>query len=341
MGGGRRETVRDPDKVTINDVAAKAEVSPAAVSQILNDKGNFPEKTRERVREAADDLGYRPSRAAASLRTGKTLTVGMVVSGSHDPLWSSQWVHVTARLLVDAAEELNRQGYSLLVLPSTGVELMNKDDIDAVIISDSMDDDPALEAALSARIPVLTNDRLDDNRIAVHVDSGYAEMTQFSFDLFQQRGRARPALLTEPSEFHTDSIPERLWRSLCEATGVEPLIEQVLYDRQNLETAVQSLLDQGADAIFSFAGEGIEVARIIESSGRALGSDMFLISCEMGPDFPTVEKGISTLEYRAERGALAGVPVLLDILGGSLSAPQTVSLGWEFYDQASTAVPTP
>jgi LacI family transcriptional regulator len=331
--------MKDDSRATIGDVADKAGVSRAAVSQILNDKGNFPDTTRMRVREAATSLDYKPSKAAASLRTGKTLTVGLVVTGSNDPLWSSQWVQVTGQLLVDGAEELNRRGYSLLVLPSNDLESMSPDEVDAVIISDSMDDDPALEAAIGAHIPVMTNDRLGDNRISVHVDSGYASMTEFSFTLFDQRGRVRPALLTEPSEFHTDAVPERLWRVLCEKHGVDPLIERVDYDRHNLETAVHSLLRQGADAIFSFAGEGLEVTRIIESTGASLGQDVFLITCEMGPKLPTVEKGISTLEYHAERGAKQGVPVLLEVLSGALPAPQTVALGWEFFDEKSTGGP--
>lgn len=328
--------MKDREKVTITDVAAKAEVSPTAVSQILNKKGNFPDHTIDRVRAAASELGYRPNKAAASLRTGKTLAVGMVVTGSQDPFWSTQWVHVTARLLVDAAEQLNRNGYSLVVLPLASMPSLSSDDIDAIIISDSRDDDPSLEAALSANVPVMTNDRLDDDRVSVHVDSGYGEMTEFSFDLFQKRGRKRPALLTEPAEFHSDAGPERLWRELCEKAGIEPLVERVEYDRRNREAAVLSLLGQGADAIFSFAGEGLAVKEIIESTGANLGSEVYLISCEMSDERPTVEKGISTLRYHAEWGAKKGVPVLLDVLEGSLPAPQTVTLGWEFFDDHST-----
>jgi DNA-binding LacI/PurR family transcriptional regulator len=327
------------ERVTISDVAAEADVSPTAVSQILNGKGNFPDSTRERVRDTATRLGYRPSRAAASLRTGKTQTVGMVLTGSQDPLWSSQWLQVTARLLVDGAEELNRANYSMLVIPADGLAFLNKDDIDAVIISDSLDDDPALEAAIEAGVPVLTNDRLTDNRVSVHIDSGYADMARFSFDLFAQRGLTRPALLTEPSTFHSDATPERLWRALCEEHGVPPLIEQVATDRHNLESALMSLLNSGANAIFSFAGEGVKVADIIENSGQTLGKDVFVVSSEMGVAEPTIERGVSTLVYHADMGTRKGIPVLLRVLDGTLPTPQTVSLGWEFVEASPSLGP--
>jgi DNA-binding LacI/PurR family transcriptional regulator len=216
---------------------------------------------------------------------------------------------------------------------------VSRADVDAVIISDSQDDDPALEASFAANIPVLTNDRLTDDRVTVHVDSGYAEMTEFSFDLFRARGRLRPGILTEPSALHSDAVPERTWRALCEKNDVQPLIEQVAVDRHNLSASVKSLLDQGADSIYSFAGEGLEVADIIEASGKTLGTDVLLVTCEIGTPLPTVERGISTLRYHAERGTLLGVPVLLQILDNSLSAPQTVSLGWEFIEGASTGDP--
>jgi DNA-binding LacI/PurR family transcriptional regulator len=216
---------------------------------------------------------------------------------------------------------------------------VSRADVDAVIISDSEDVDPALEASLAANIPVLTNDRLTDDRVTVHVDSGYAEMTEFGFDLFRTRGRTRPGLLAEPSALHSDAVAERTWRALCEKNGVKPLIEQVDVDRQNLSESVRSLLNQGADAIFSFAGEGLAVADIIDASEKTLGSDVLLVTCEIGTPLPTVDRGISTLLYQAEKGALLGVPVLLQILDDALSAPQTVSLGWEFIEGSSTGDP--
>lgn len=63
------------------DVARAAGVSPATVSLVLNDRRHvaIPEPTRERVREAAKKLGYRPNRLASSLLRGRTQTVGVVL----------------------------------------------------------------------------------------------------------------------------------------------------------------------------------------------------------------------------------------------------------------------
>ena len=65
---------------TRRDVARLAGTSPAVVSYVLNDgpRGVAP-ATRERVLRAVDQLGYRPNRIASSLRTNRTMTLGLVV----------------------------------------------------------------------------------------------------------------------------------------------------------------------------------------------------------------------------------------------------------------------
>ncbi|ASY35774.1 putative LacI family transcriptional regulator [Streptomyces sp. Tu6071] len=73
-----------PDSVprpTSRDVARAAGVSQAAVSLVLSGKwrGRVGAATAERVREAADGLGYRPNLAARNLRLGRTRTALLVV----------------------------------------------------------------------------------------------------------------------------------------------------------------------------------------------------------------------------------------------------------------------
>ncbi len=54
-------------KVTIYDVSHRLGVSTATVNRVLNNKPNVSEKTRKRVMDAVEEMGYRPSRAASSL----------------------------------------------------------------------------------------------------------------------------------------------------------------------------------------------------------------------------------------------------------------------------------
>lgn len=63
----------------IAEVAARAGVSKATASRALTGSGYVSDTTRQRVRAAADELGYVPSTSAVSLATGRTQNVGVVM----------------------------------------------------------------------------------------------------------------------------------------------------------------------------------------------------------------------------------------------------------------------
>ena len=59
-------------RATITDVAREAGVSIATVSRVIGERGSVSPELVERVRAAADHLGYQPSRIARGLATGET-----------------------------------------------------------------------------------------------------------------------------------------------------------------------------------------------------------------------------------------------------------------------------
>ncbi|HSV32324.1 MAG TPA: LacI family DNA-binding transcriptional regulator [Atribacteraceae bacterium] len=61
--------------ITLKDVSKLAGVSPATVSLVLNNQKGISEKTKKKVLEAADKLGYRPNILARNLIKGKTNTL--------------------------------------------------------------------------------------------------------------------------------------------------------------------------------------------------------------------------------------------------------------------------
>ena len=75
-----QETRARQAPVTLHDVAAAAGVSKSTVSRILDERLPRSEsETARRVRQVAAELGYFRDVSAASLRRGKTMTIGVVV----------------------------------------------------------------------------------------------------------------------------------------------------------------------------------------------------------------------------------------------------------------------
>jgi LacI family transcriptional regulator len=71
--------------VTIYDVARLSGVSPSTVSRALNNPGRLSAHTEKRIREVAEAVAYRSNPMARALPTGRTHTVGLVVSNFTNP----------------------------------------------------------------------------------------------------------------------------------------------------------------------------------------------------------------------------------------------------------------
>lgn len=77
-------------RVTIQQVADAAGVSPSTVSNVLNGRTNrMVPATKERIDRAIADLGYHPNKAARQLRTGRTQTIGLIVPSVGNPFWGA------------------------------------------------------------------------------------------------------------------------------------------------------------------------------------------------------------------------------------------------------------
>lgn len=96
------EDVESPARVTLHDVAAAAGVSKSTVSRILDERLPRSEsETARRVRQVAAELGYMRDVAAASLRRGRTMTIGVVVPRLTDTVMAMLYealAHACARV---------------------------------------------------------------------------------------------------------------------------------------------------------------------------------------------------------------------------------------------------
>ncbi len=96
-------------KATLKDVAKEAGVSKALVSKYLaqTPDARMREETRKRIDEAIRKCHYLPSKLAKSLKSGKTQTIGLVISELRNAFW--------ATLADSALREARKHGYRLLI----------------------------------------------------------------------------------------------------------------------------------------------------------------------------------------------------------------------------------
>ncbi len=109
---------------TLAEVARRAGVTTATVSNVLRNKGRVSAGTRERVLAIVSELGYRPNLNARALVEGRPLTIALVVSSIANPFYPE---------FAEAVElELRKHGYFLLVCNTNNDPVQERAYLDAV-----------------------------------------------------------------------------------------------------------------------------------------------------------------------------------------------------------------
>ncbi|MEU0369749.1 LacI family DNA-binding transcriptional regulator [Streptomyces sp. NPDC006283] len=120
MNRGQSTDAGRPERPTSKDVARLAGVSHTAVSFVFNGRaeGNLSAATQQRIRTAAEQLGYRPNAVARGLRRSRTAVIGLVTDhiasspfagallrGAMETAWSSEHLVLTVDSTGDPAKE--------------------------------------------------------------------------------------------------------------------------------------------------------------------------------------------------------------------------------------------
>ncbi|SKC38123.1 LacI family DNA-binding transcriptional regulator [Okibacterium fritillariae] len=158
---------------TLAAVAQRAGVSPSTASLAFSGTGPVSDTTRDKVLQAARDLGYAgPDPRARSLRRGRS---GIIAAVIPDSIRISFLDPVLIQTLDGLADELTTIGASLLLIPDTGdgEESVAQAPVDAVVLMGCSDSSPSMIEALGRRgIPVVSIEGVEaPGFVAVNVDN--------------------------------------------------------------------------------------------------------------------------------------------------------------------------
>ncbi len=160
-----------PGKVTSLEVAERAGVSRSAVSRVFTPGASVSKKTADKVRRAAEELGYRPNVLARSLMTGKSRIIGLVVAYLNN--------HFYPTALEKLSNALQAEGYHVMVFMASQTA-GNIDDVLEEILDYQVDGlvmaSVAVSSDLAARcrasgVPVVLFNRRQDDDLQSSVTS--------------------------------------------------------------------------------------------------------------------------------------------------------------------------
>ena len=95
-------------RVTLKDLAQATGFSVNTISRALKDREDISEQTKKLVREKANEMGYLTDMVAASMRSGKTNTVAIIIPDIANPFFSTQ--------LKELDGLLRAKGYTSIIL---------------------------------------------------------------------------------------------------------------------------------------------------------------------------------------------------------------------------------
>ena len=148
-------------KVTIHDISKALNIDSSTVSRALNKSPRVSKKTREKIIQKANELGYQRNTLASNLRTNKTNTIGVIVPRISRNFFSS--------VISGIEETAYKSGYSVVICQSLddldrevklmGTLLSNR--VDGILISISMETTQYehLQAFLDHGSPIVFFDR--------------------------------------------------------------------------------------------------------------------------------------------------------------------------------------
>lgn len=293
---------------TIKDVSRLAQVSIGTVSNVVNGHPNVASKTRERVLDAIDKLGYRSHRAARSLPRGQTGLLGyrMPDAGKLNiPL------DVFLHQVVESAGALGWE--VLLFTPRPGQteldaygDVLRRGGVDGFVLAGIGYDDPRIAFLRSRRIPFSAFGRSGTHEMSAAVDVDGAAGIRDAVAHLVERGRQRIGFIGWPEGSLTGDERYRGWVEGLETAGLEVLASHVLRSENGMEPGrrmVPEIIERGWDAVVCVSdnfGLGVmaglrQVGQVPGEAVAVTGFDDVSASALVAPGLTSVRQPMKTV----------------------------------------------
>lgn len=307
---------RSPDRITIDDVAERAGVSPATVSRVINQSAGVSDEKAAQVWEAIRALDYVPHAAAQTLAANRTHTLGLLLPAISGGFFVS--------MLAGIESGLEETGYDLLTYSTRASSdprarmrrpLGDHNTDGLLVFADSLDEDE-LRRLADRRFPVVLlhrspPDGTDIPTVTFENKSGARKAVDHLIDVHDRR---RIVYVAGPEQHEDSYWRRRGYREALDAHGIpfDPaLVVTGNFEEAPADKAISDLLAAGVDFDGVFSGDdesAIGVMNALQRAGRRIPQDVAVvgfddveISRHLTPPLTTIHAPIETAGLEAVR----------------------------------------
>lgn len=322
-------------EVTIYDIARALSLSPATISRGLKDHPGLRKETRERIQEAAREMGYRHNAFASNLRRKRTNTVGVVI-----PRINSYFM---AAVIAGIEKVANAAGYNLIICQSeesykkevSGVTTMFNSRVDGLLVSLAYNTENLdhFEVLLKKEIPLVFFDRVIDHPACTSI---VINNRQAGYDVTRHlltQGCTRIVHLA--GSLNRNVYADRLagYRQALDEYGIRYdeslVISNNLTEQAGTEAAKQILeMDARPDGVFvSNDTTAVAVIRALKQAGLDVPRDIAVAGFNNDPVASVIEPGLTTVNYPGDvMGEVAARTLMNKLDGGPAETSNVIVL---------------
>ncbi len=330
-------------RATLDSVAARARVSRQTVSNVLNSPHLVKADTARRVRDAIDELGYTPSRAARQLRTQRSMLLGLRLEPDHGGINGA----LLDRFLHAVVQAAQRESYRIVLFTAEDdeaeihsyVDLLGASELDGFLLTSTHHGDPRTSWLADRNIPFSTFGRpwgeVDQRHSWVDVDG--AAGTGAAVEHLVGLGHARIGFIGWPPGSGVGDDRRSGWESACRTRGL-PV-------NRTLQAFVEDGVRAGRGAAESLlAHASPPTALVCASDSLALGALAVdpAVSVVGFDDTPVARAvGLTSVAQPVVPAAEACLDQVLAVISGVGGPPRRVLLPPTLTVRSSTHTSTP
>jgi len=332
-----------PAKITATDVARLAGVSQSAVSRVFTPGASASKRTVEKVRAAAEHLGYRPDPLARAMITGRTRIIGLVVA-----YLENQFYPMALERLSRALQE---RGYHILVFMAENstekvaevVQELIDYRVDGIITASVAMSNDLTARLLALGIPVVNFNRGQDDARLTDVTSDNIAGARRATEFLIAGGHGRIAHVMGWQGSSTGRDRAEGFRQAMAAAGLEPLaMIDGMYARDTAARVARDLCTRPERPDAIFVGNDHMAFAVMDELRSTLGlrvpEDISVIGYDDVPMAAWPAYDLTTIRQPVNRMVEATVEAILGLIDGT-AMPQKTRIDGPLMVRRSARIP--